>query len=87
MDIPEIEVTVTAGGTITTPFGPKDMPESSVAVHKVHTIDDATIEALKERLGINGAQTPAPLTAPQLAAQYSIAELAQALTLASTAGK
>ncbi len=78
MEIPYIETTITPGGTIVTPFGPKDMPPSSVAIHKTLTVDDATIAALRNELAINGATPTVPLTSAQAMA---------ALTAAIAAGR
>ncbi len=76
MDISYIETTTVPGGVIQTPFSLKTMPDTTVAVHKTITIDDVTIQAIKEQLALNGAVAAPPLTTAQAIAALNAAAAA-----------
>lgn len=76
------ETTTIPGGTIQTPFGPKEAPASSSSVEKTITLDEANRSAFAALCQNVPAPAPSHLAAAELAKEYTPAELTAALTAA-----
>lgn len=79
------ETTTTPGATVQTPFGPKQVDQTSSTVQKTIAFDGANaaaFSALCQNAPVPVAPALTHLTATQLAAQYTPAELSAALSAA-----